>query len=317
MKKALLLFITLIFISGICVVTCPKHDDHSKAINSEINKFIDRKISEDAQNDSEKALAFLASSICSNISEYFIDSKLYVDNHFLFSVGKITINGESKIISIGVLNHIFTDIESYLNEEFSKYSDSIQDDDENENKEFITENAYSEAGTSKSNYVSNDITTNKNKNISENTSPKKSKTDELKTPTKKPQSNNIITTNVHKEVEEAKTTKTDITESVFTAVDQMPQFPGGDAALMKFLSNNINYPRVAMENGVQGRVIVQFIVTKNGSIGEVKIVRSVDRDLDNEAIRLCKSLPNFIPGKMNGKPVNVWYTLPITFKLNN
>lgn len=293
MKKALLLFITLIFISGICVVTCPKHDDHSKAINSEINKFIDRKISEDAQNDSEKALAFLASSICSNISEYFIDSKLYVDNHFLFSVGKITINGESKIISIGVLNHIFTDIESYLNEEFSKYSDSIQDDDENENKEFITENAYSEAGTSKSNYVSNDITTNKNKNISE------------------------ITTNVHKEVEEAKTAKTDITESVFTAVDQMPQFPGGDAALMKFLSNNINYPRVSMENGVQGRVIVQFIVTKNGSIGEVKIVRSVDRDLDNEAIRLCKSLPNFIPGKMNGKPVNVWYTLPITFKLNN
>ena len=97
----------------------------------------------------------------------------------------------------------------------------------------------------------------------------------------------------------------------------MPQFPGGDAALMKFLSNNINYPRVAMENGVQGRVIVQFIVTKNGSIGEVKIVRSVDRDLDKEAIRLCKSLPNFIPGRMGGKPVNVWYTLPITFKLNN
>lgn len=317
MKKALLLFITLIFISGICVVTCPKHDDHSKAINSEINKFIDRKISEDAQNDSEKALAFLASSLCSNISEYFIDSKLYVDNHFLFSVGKITINGESKIISIGVLNHIFTDIESYLNEEFSKYSDSIQDDDGNENEEFITENAYSEASTSKSNYVSNDITTNKNKNISKSTSPQKSKTDELKTPAKKPQSNNITTTNVHKEVEEAKTAKTDITESVFIAVDQMPQFPGGDAALMKFLSNNINYPRVAMENGVQGRVIVQFIVTKNGSIGEVKIVRSVDRDLDNEAIRLCKSLPNFIPGRMGGKPVNVWYTLPITFKLNN
>ena len=104
-------------------------------------------------------------------------------------------------------------------------------------------------------------------------------------------------------------------EQVFTAVEQMPQFPGGDAALMKFLRSNINYPQVAMENGVQGRVIVQFVVTKNGSVGEVKVIRSVDRDLDKEAIRLCKSLPKFIPGKMNGQAVNVWYTLPITFKL--
>ena len=104
-------------------------------------------------------------------------------------------------------------------------------------------------------------------------------------------------------------------EQVFTAVEQMPQFPGGDAALMKFLSSNINYPQVAMENGVQGRVIVQFVVTKNGSVGEVKVIRSVDRDLDKEAIRLCKSLPKFVPGKMNGQAVNVWYTLPITFKL--
>lgn len=104
-------------------------------------------------------------------------------------------------------------------------------------------------------------------------------------------------------------------EQVFTAVEQMPQFPGGDAALMKFLSSNINYPQVAMENGVQGRVIVQFVVTKNGTVGEVKVIRSVDRDLDKEAIRLCKSLPKFIPGKMNGQAVNVWYTLPITFKL--
>ena len=104
-------------------------------------------------------------------------------------------------------------------------------------------------------------------------------------------------------------------EQVFTAVEQMPQFPGGDAALMKFLSSNINYPQVAMENGVQGRVIVQFVVTKNGTVGEVKVIRSVDRDLDKEAVRLCKSLPKFIPGKMNGQAVNVWYTLPITFKL--
>ena len=104
-------------------------------------------------------------------------------------------------------------------------------------------------------------------------------------------------------------------EKVLTAVDQMPQFPGGEAALMKYLSQNINYPQVAMENGIQGRVIVQFVVTKNGTVGEVKVIRSVDRDLDKEAIRLCKSLPKFIPGKMNGQEVNVWYTLPITFKL--
>lgn len=104
-------------------------------------------------------------------------------------------------------------------------------------------------------------------------------------------------------------------EKVFTAVEQMPQFPGGDAELMKFLSKNIKYPTMAMENNIQGRVVVQFVVTKTGAIGEVKVVRSVDRDLDREAIRVCKSLPRFTPGKMNGQAVNVWYTLPVNFKL--
>lgn len=104
-------------------------------------------------------------------------------------------------------------------------------------------------------------------------------------------------------------------EKVFTAVEQMPQFPGGDLELMKFLSKNIKYPTMAMENNIQGRVIVQFVVTKTGAIGEVKVVRSVDRDLDREAIRVCKSLPKFTPGKMNGQAVNVWYTLPVNFKL--
>lgn len=104
-------------------------------------------------------------------------------------------------------------------------------------------------------------------------------------------------------------------EEVFTHVEQMPKFPGGDAELYKFISNNLNYPAMAIENNVQGRVVVQFVVTKDGSIGNVKVVRSVDRDLDNEAIRVCKKLPKFIPGKQNGQPVNVWYTLPVTFKL--
>lgn len=102
---------------------------------------------------------------------------------------------------------------------------------------------------------------------------------------------------------------------VFTAVEQMPQFPGGDAELMKHIQKNLKYPPVAMENNIQGRVVVQFVVTKTGKIGEVKVARGRDPDLDKEAVRVVKSLPDFIPGKMNGQSVNVWYTLPITFKL--
>lgn len=108
-----------------------------------------------------------------------------------------------------------------------------------------------------------------------------------------------------------------VKEEVFKAVEQMPTFPGGEAALMKYLREHINYPTVAMENNVQGKVIVQFVVTKTGKVGEVKVARSVDRDLDREAVRVCKSLPDFIPGRMNGQAVNVWYTLPVQFKLQN
>lgn len=110
-------------------------------------------------------------------------------------------------------------------------------------------------------------------------------------------------------------TNKNIQDKTFTAVEQMPKFPGGEKAIMDFLSCNIVYPQRAMENGIQGKVIVQFVVTKNGNIGEVKVIRRIDPDLDKEAIRICKLLPKFIPGKMNGQPVNVWYTLPITFKL--
>lgn len=109
--------------------------------------------------------------------------------------------------------------------------------------------------------------------------------------------------------------KEDLDTKVFQSVEQMPQFPGGDVELMKYINSHIKYPTMAMENNIQGRVVVQFVVTKNGSIGEVKVLRSRDKDLDNEAVRVVKSLPNFIPGKMNGQPVNVWYTLPVTFKL--
>ena len=104
-------------------------------------------------------------------------------------------------------------------------------------------------------------------------------------------------------------------EQVFRHVEQMPEFPGGEAALMKYINDNIRYPVMAIENGVQGRVTVQFVVTKDGSVGNVTVLRGVDRNLDEEAVRVCKTLPKFIPGKQNGQPVNVWFTLPVTFRL--
>ena len=102
---------------------------------------------------------------------------------------------------------------------------------------------------------------------------------------------------------------------VFDVVEQKPQFPGGEAALLKYVADHIRYPAMAQENNVQGRVVVQFVVTKTGAVGEVKVVRGKDPDLDKEAVRVVKSLPKFVPGKMNGHAVNVWYTLPIQFKL--
>jgi len=104
-------------------------------------------------------------------------------------------------------------------------------------------------------------------------------------------------------------------DKVFEVVEQKPQFPGGDAALMKYLGEHIRYPAMAQENNIQGVVVVQFVVTKTGAIGEVKVVRPRDPDLDKEAVRVVKTLPKFVPGKMNGHAVNVWYTLPVRFKL--
>ncbi|MDE5649731.1 MAG: energy transducer TonB [Duncaniella sp.] len=121
----------------------------------------------------------------------------------------------------------------------------------------------------------------------------------------------------HKEeiiVEEKKPEPVD-DNKVFDVVEQKPQFPGGEAALLKYVADHIRYPAMAQENNIQGRVTVQFVVTKTGSVGEVKVVRGKDPDLDKEAVRVVKSLPKFVPGKMNGHAVNVWYTLPINFKL--
>ena len=104
-------------------------------------------------------------------------------------------------------------------------------------------------------------------------------------------------------------------EIVYKSVDQPPSFPGGDAALMRYIASQIRYPSMAHENNIQGKVILQFVVEKDGHVGDVKVVRSVDNDLDSEAVRVCKSLPKFTPGRQDGQPVRVWYTIPINFKL--
>ena len=104
-------------------------------------------------------------------------------------------------------------------------------------------------------------------------------------------------------------------EVVFTSVEQMPQFPGGETALMKYLQSHMQYPQMAAENNIQGNVVIQFVVKKDGAVGEGKVARSVNKDLDREAVRVVKSLPKFTPGRQNGQPVAVWYTLPVRFKL--
>ena len=109
--------------------------------------------------------------------------------------------------------------------------------------------------------------------------------------------------------------KPEVENKVFDVVEQMPSFPGGMQALMEYLGNNVKYPVVAQENGVQGRVVVSFVVERDGSITDVKVVRSVDPSLDKEAVRVVKSMPRWIPGKQNGQAVRVKYNVPVAFRL--
>ena len=102
---------------------------------------------------------------------------------------------------------------------------------------------------------------------------------------------------------------------IFTVVEQMPMFPGGDGALMGYLSQNIHYPTIAAENGVQGRVVVGFVVERDGSITDVNILRGVDPSLDKEAMRVVRSMPKWTPGKQNGSAVRVKYQVPVSFRL--
>lgn len=105
-------------------------------------------------------------------------------------------------------------------------------------------------------------------------------------------------------------------EVVFKVVEQNPEFPGGVQALMKYLGENVKYPVIAQENGIQGKVVCQFTVNKDGSVVDVEVVRSAgDASLDKEAVRVIKSMPKWHPGKQRGKAVRVRYTLPVNFRL--
>ena len=104
-------------------------------------------------------------------------------------------------------------------------------------------------------------------------------------------------------------------EEIFVAVEQPAEFPGGMPALMKWLGNNIHYPEAAQQNDIQGRVIVKFVVEKDGSIGQATILKGVDRDLDREALRVVNKMPKWQPGKNNGVSVRSYFTLPVVFKL--
>lgn len=105
-------------------------------------------------------------------------------------------------------------------------------------------------------------------------------------------------------------------EEVFYIVENMPEFPGGDVALRTYIVQNVKYPEIAKENGLSGKVFVQFVINQKGEVQDVKIARGVDPALDKEAIRVVQNLPKWKPGSQRGKPVKVSYTVPINFQLN-
>ncbi|MBN2892771.1 MAG: energy transducer TonB [Bacteroidales bacterium] len=109
----------------------------------------------------------------------------------------------------------------------------------------------------------------------------------------------------------------DVEEEPLVWAEQMPEFPGGEAALRQFIGENVVYPELAAENDIQGTVYIRFVVTKSGKVGEVQVTRGVDPLLDDEAVRVVKKLPNFKPGSQGGRAVPVWFSVPIVFQLNN
>jgi protein TonB len=104
-------------------------------------------------------------------------------------------------------------------------------------------------------------------------------------------------------------------EDIYVVVEEMPAYPGGDSAMMSFVYSNLTYPKVAKDKNIQGRVICRFAIMSDGTVNNVSVLHGADPLLDNEAIRVLKLMNNWTPGKQGGKPVNVWYSVPITFAL--
>jgi len=117
------------------------------------------------------------------------------------------------------------------------------------------------------------------------------------------------------DIQDLPTDEASAEEEVFFVVEEMPLFPGGELGLKKWIAQNVKYPAIARENDIQGKVFVRFVVTSGGKVDKVQIIRGVDPLLDAEAIRVVNSLPRWKPGMQRGKPVSVWYTVPINFKL--
>lgn len=114
----------------------------------------------------------------------------------------------------------------------------------------------------------------------------------------------------------ARETAEEAINKIYDKAEVMPQYPGGQAALMLYLSQNVKYPKVSRESGTQGKVVLQFVVNTDGSITDVEVIKSVDIYLDTEALRVIRAMPRWEPGKVNGKPARVKYTVPIKFRLS-
>lgn len=126
----------------------------------------------------------------------------------------------------------------------------------------------------------------------------------------------VQTTSISQQSSSEADINTDVSEdTVFEFSEELPRFPGGESALLRFIAEHLQYPTVALENNIQGRVNIRFVVEKDGSIGNVEVQRGVDINLDNEAIRVVKSMPKWLPGKQNGMPVRCYFTIPINFKI--
>lgn len=105
------------------------------------------------------------------------------------------------------------------------------------------------------------------------------------------------------------------TNQIFTVVETMPEFPGGETGLLTFINKSIKYPVIAQENGIQGRVICSFVINKDGKVTDAEVMRGVDPSLDKEALRVINTMPAWKPGQQRGKPVKVKFTVPIAFRL--